>query len=105
MLSERPSNEGDWIAEQVVWTQWVHLGELRARDESDLLLIDPKKFADVILMSPPALDLARVYAGNFLAWLNTIEAQGLSDILRLMNGSRELLTEFMGHLRPVEDDR
>mmetsp|Transcript_123321 Transcript_123321/g.237758 ORF Transcript_123321/g.237758 Transcript_123321/m.237758 type:complete len:537 (+) Transcript_123321:3-1613(+) len=37
---------GDWACEQVLYTPWVHLGELRAAHESRLLALDANQFGE-----------------------------------------------------------
>merc|ERR1712050_482190 len=70
----------DWIAEPVLWTKnWVHRGVLIAVNEADLMMIVPKTFEEVIHLNPKALELACVYARNYMTWVNENAAM-LSDI-------------------------
>jgi len=78
---EDVSKGEDWISEPVLWARaWVHLGLLVAVKETDLLLVDPRKFGEVISLNPVAHSLARTYARNFLHWLNTRQRDTISDI-------------------------
>lgn len=71
----------DWIAEPVLWTHaWTHLGSLSAVTECDLLLVEPKKFCELVRLNPAAFQLAAGYAKKFLEWLNSIAQADLSDI-------------------------
>jgi len=71
----------DWIAEPVLWTpMWLHLGNLTAVTECDLLLVDPKSFSEVFVLNPHAYTLASNYAQRFLMWLESLGADSLTDI-------------------------
>lgn len=73
----------DWISEASLWmTKWVHLGNLSAVTESNLLLVSPKIFAEIVQKNPHAYSLASTYARNFLQWLNDLSAEELSDIFQ-----------------------
>jgi hypothetical protein len=71
----------DWIAEPAFWTKrWVHKGLLKAIEASDNLTINAAKFGDVVKLNPQAHQFASGYAQNYVLWLNSQEADALSDI-------------------------
>jgi hypothetical protein len=71
----------DWIAEPVLWTsECIHLGGLMAVHGSDLILVNPAKFAETSQLNPSAFNLASKYARNYLEWLNGVPDDDLSDI-------------------------
>eukprot|EP00928_Gymnodinium_smaydae_P028032 TRINITY_DN21494_c0_g1_i1.p1 TRINITY_DN21494_c0_g1~~TRINITY_DN21494_c0_g1_i1.p1 ORF type:complete len:809 (-),score=148.05 TRINITY_DN21494_c0_g1_i1:160-2586(-) len=71
----------DWIAEPVLWLQqWPHLGSLQAMTESDLLLVIPQRFSEILTLNPRVHKLACRYCANYLEWLQNVEQSGLSDI-------------------------
>jgi len=70
----------DWISEPALWTSWEHLGMLTAVVPSELMLIDTVRFSEVVHLNPHALEITRIYAFNFLQWLNDQERDSLSDI-------------------------
>jgi len=75
------STAEDFIAEPVLWTPtWVHLGALTAMIETEVLMLDPKRFSDIIHRSPPALSAAVIYGRKFISRLNSVEAGDLSDV-------------------------
>eukprot|EP00930_Biecheleria_cincta_P034000 TRINITY_DN23531_c0_g1_i1.p1 TRINITY_DN23531_c0_g1~~TRINITY_DN23531_c0_g1_i1.p1 ORF type:complete len:821 (+),score=139.02 TRINITY_DN23531_c0_g1_i1:68-2530(+) len=85
----------DWISEPVLWIPaWVHLGLLTALNECELMVLDPSKFASIIKLNPDASFLAVTYAKNFLAWINSVERDNLSDIWQGENVS-ERVVKFM----------
>eukprot|EP00972_Heterocapsa_arctica_P113358 16436713-Heterocapsa_arctica.AAC.1 len=50
----------DWLSETVLWVSgWIHLGKLVAHTTSELMLIEPNKFSEVIRMNPQSFALAR----------------------------------------------
>merc|ERR1719188_1391154 len=71
----------DWIAEPVLWsTEWYHLGDCTAVDESSLMLVSPQHFCMEAKRNPPAWVLVTTYCKNFLKWLNATDFDELSDI-------------------------
>lgn len=90
----------DWIAEPILWTpHWVHLGTLVACKESCLLLIDPDTFRQCVGLNPQALWLGSRYAEKFLQWLNSEDADNLSDITQ-----GEVASDMMVSFMPDLDD-
>jgi hypothetical protein len=80
-LSETVDSNEDWISEPVLWTPtWIHLGQLMALRESELIMIDWKKFGQVMQLNPQAYQMAAKYARNFLSWLCSVDVRELSDI-------------------------
>lgn len=76
-------NSEDFIAEPVLWTTaWDHLGALTAITETEVLRIDPQRFADIIHRSPPARTAAVAYGREFVERLNRADERSLSDIVR-----------------------
>merc|ERR1712232_392600 len=51
-----------WISEAILWTSWIHLGDLQAIRESQLASIDAAGMAEVTNSYPQAWQLARDYA-------------------------------------------
>mmetsp|Transcript_29755 Transcript_29755/g.54854 ORF Transcript_29755/g.54854 Transcript_29755/m.54854 type:complete len:201 (+) Transcript_29755:1-603(+) len=71
----------DWIAEPVLWTStWFHHGHLIAAASSDLLLIDAKKFPEIVKRNPHAHFIVSGYAIRYIARLNEMDSANLSDI-------------------------
>merc|ERR1711966_117951 len=80
-VTEDVDNGEDWIAEPVLWTEsWLHRGLLMAVEESDNLMIDARKFCDMVKLNPQAYLFTSGYARNFLDWLNEESLDALSDI-------------------------
>lgn len=71
----------DWIAEPTMWsTEWYHLGDCTAVDDSSLMLVSPHYFCEEVKRNPSAWDLVTTYCKNFLNWLNSTDFEELSDI-------------------------
>jgi hypothetical protein len=71
----------DWIAEPVLWsTNWYHLGDCNAADQSSLMLVSPQHFCKEVQRNPTAWILVTTYCKNFLKWLNSTHPDDLSDI-------------------------
>jgi hypothetical protein len=97
-----------WISEPVLWTpNWIHLGALTATSVSELLLVDPEKFGEVVQLNPLAHEMMRAYCIGFLDWLNETERDDLSDIFRAGRDSaavkhmlpgRTSTTRSIGHM-------
>lgn len=73
----------DFVAEPVLWTpNWVHLGVLTATSETEVLALDPQKFADIMRRTPDAFSAALEYGRGYVDMLNDLEEHELSDIIR-----------------------
>jgi len=71
----------DWIAEPVLWTpSWMHLGTLIARQETDLLALLGNKFGEIMARTPQVHSLVSSYAAKFIAWMNSLDRDSLSDV-------------------------
>lgn len=81
LITEMVDKGEDWIAEPVLWsTQWYHLGDCTAVDESRLTLVSPSHFCEEAKRNPLAWSLVTTYCKNFLKWLNSTHVDELSDI-------------------------
>ncbi|CAK0907232.1 unnamed protein product [Prorocentrum cordatum] len=79
--SERVDKGEDWIAEPVMWsTEWYHLGDCTAVEESMLILVSAHDFCKEALRNPAAWILVTTYCKKYLDWLNTADPAELSDI-------------------------
>ena len=83
-------NPGEFAAEPVLWTDWLHHGTLRAASfRTRLLLLSANRFQELGIKNASP-DLA--------AWLQTsAEDEFLLDMLLLEEESRVLLTFSMAH--------
>merc|ERR1711871_853439 len=55
---------------------------LEATLESQLMLVNPDKFIDVMQQNPDSLILTTTYAKNFCAWIAGVEPDSVSDIFQ-----------------------
>lgn len=77
------ADEG-WIAEPALWcATWVHVGEAKAKSEVDLLLVDSKRFEEILNLVRPLARLCAMYARAYLSWLR------LSDLSDVIQGDQE----------------
>eukprot|EP00927_Polykrikos_kofoidii_P017213 TRINITY_DN17814_c0_g1_i1.p1 TRINITY_DN17814_c0_g1~~TRINITY_DN17814_c0_g1_i1.p1 ORF type:complete len:764 (+),score=145.83 TRINITY_DN17814_c0_g1_i1:45-2336(+) len=77
-----PPQTKEWVGEAVLWVTWRHLGAFRARIPSELLVVEPDQFTDVMMMHPRPWSFAKRYAAFFVEFLNSIEMSAMTDILR-----------------------
>jgi hypothetical protein len=64
-------HQKSWVSEAVLWTAWMHRGELRATTDSRLAMIDAKMFQDIAsTFDYPDFD-PRQYAALFVNHLNS----------------------------------
>eukprot|EP00928_Gymnodinium_smaydae_P084680 TRINITY_DN6796_c0_g1_i1.p1 TRINITY_DN6796_c0_g1~~TRINITY_DN6796_c0_g1_i1.p1 ORF type:complete len:944 (-),score=172.72 TRINITY_DN6796_c0_g1_i1:158-2989(-) len=73
--------EREWISEPALWTRWDHLGYLEAMSECQLIVIDAKKFNEVVCRNAASLAVAQRYAKTLVEAMNRIDRMFLSDVL------------------------
>eukprot|EP00929_Paragymnodinium_shiwhaense_P004568 TRINITY_DN10561_c0_g1_i1.p1 TRINITY_DN10561_c0_g1~~TRINITY_DN10561_c0_g1_i1.p1 ORF type:complete len:1038 (+),score=143.59 TRINITY_DN10561_c0_g1_i1:144-3257(+) len=83
-------HEGNWAAEHVLWTHWVHCGTLSAETESSVMMMDPTKFADIL--GPFPTRHAQLYAGAFVMQLNSQDPANHTDLRFNKTMEHEMLT-------------
>lgn len=102
MSRPRSVSHEDWMCEPALWTQWVHLGDLHAMTESNLICIDAERFSEVMCASRSSWTLASRYCRRYVDCLNSMALHELCD---LGGGRKEqevlvsLIDEFKGMLR------
>eukprot|EP00435_Cladocopium_sp_Y103_P023873 s944_g5.t2 len=67
-----------WIAEMCLWTPWLHMGNLEAKDISRLISIEVATFCDVVDKNQRVRRMASDYAVEFVRDLNILKH--LSDL-------------------------
>jgi hypothetical protein len=75
-----PLREGGCISEPVLWTPWLHRGELKAEVPSELTIIQPEPFAECIGMHPSPWNYCKRYARCFTEHLNSINPRFITDL-------------------------
>eukprot|EP00747_Dinoflagellata_sp_TGD_P056883 gnl/TRDRNA2_/TRDRNA2_150335_c2_seq1.p1 gnl/TRDRNA2_/TRDRNA2_150335_c2~~gnl/TRDRNA2_/TRDRNA2_150335_c2_seq1.p1 ORF type:complete len:202 (-),score=35.24 gnl/TRDRNA2_/TRDRNA2_150335_c2_seq1:154-729(-) len=85
--------EGMWISEPIVWVSWMHLGDLLAACESQLIVIDAKQFADVVARVKVLVPMLRSYAELYVQELNKLRQDQLTDLLHCHISSQELAVQ------------
>jgi len=64
-----------WLAEAVLWTMWWHRGEFKAIAPSELAVIKPGPFAEVMKVHPRPCNFCINYAEHFVKYLNRKNSQ------------------------------
>ncbi|CAE7253765.1 KCNH7 [Symbiodinium pilosum] len=59
-----------WLAEMSLWTPWLHLGELTASKDSEVLAIKVEQFHDSMRRSYDILHIAHQYAADYVEAMN-----------------------------------
>lgn len=85
------------VSEAVLWTKWKHRGTLMAASNCLLLALDADKFQMIVLQSRSAGPnfCPAVYAREFVACLNDMEQQDISDLMDI-DRTRRLVTRAFG---------
>jgi len=81
-VEEVKVTEREWIAEHVLWTEWVHLGDLISTVDCRLCVLDAVVFQRLAMNfdhTDSFLDPAE-YAAQFVATLNLMKGVELSDL-------------------------
>jgi len=81
-----------WSCEAVLWTSWVHQGNMRANIDSELLAVNSLKLQEVCLQHRAELPSFRRYGCEFVRGMNQIIMEGdskdevhLSDLLKIQS--------------------
>lgn len=74
----------DWVTEPALWlNNWEHLGTAEAHGESVLISISADRFKKVVSQANPVLiRVVQIYARRFLAWINDLPLNELSDVFQ-----------------------
>lgn len=83
--------EGTWVAEAVLWTPWIHLGDLFALQESQIVVVDAMKFGEAVQIARPLLVAVSRYAEKFLDTMNRVNKQELTDLLHNVVSSQDVI--------------
>jgi len=83
--------EGAWICEVVLWTDWYHLGDLCALTECQVVTVSASIFAQSVQTSAPLWSALRKYAANFLDNLNQVDVDDLTDLTSQLFSPEEAL--------------
>lgn len=71
---------GDWVSEPVLWTTWSHVGSVRAKAESKLIVLTSETFRTISLDFKAALPYVTNYAERYVRWLNKQSPTELTDL-------------------------
>lgn len=71
---------GDWACEAVLWTSWSHFGSMRAKTESQLMMLTSEVFRTIASDFKSSLLFAGHYASSFVESLNTVPELELTDL-------------------------
>lgn len=70
----------NWICQPVLWTKWVHVGDLMAHDDCLLLTLDPAIFVSNVRTVPNVSNHVAEFGRKFVDALNDADATQLSDV-------------------------
>lgn len=98
--------EGQWVAEPVLWTQWVHLGDMVAINETQVVTIDAATFGDAVQANKVLWESIQGYARKFIALLNEQDAEDLTDLAHNLFLPEDAITpsDFDAGIEEQEDD-
>jgi len=99
--------EGEWVCEAALWTTWLHQGDLQARVDCQVITVDAQLFAEAVKHHTPMFMKVRKYAMKFVAQLNKVCRDDLTDLVHKIMSAQEIidsLQEFaMVHHR-IDDE-
>merc|ERR1712176_1577967 len=89
--------KGQLVSEATLWMPWVHLGNLSALRDTQLLSIEPRDFERLILCTVDSHRMAVKYAKVFKIAMQRARGtdllkQEFVEILMASNGSSEMAT-------------
>lgn len=93
----RNAQSQEWLCEPVLWTRWVHLGDVHATTECALISIDAAKFGEVLCMNKATWEVASSYCRNYLEALNRKAPQDLCDLGGMKE--RDILIGYINEFR------
>lgn len=85
----------DWACEHSIWCGWICRGTLTATQDSHVILIDTKRFADAVLADPLLWPVMVCYAEIYVNWMNTVSTKFLNDVATTEKGNQELVEKFI----------
>mmetsp|Transcript_47083 Transcript_47083/g.82045 ORF Transcript_47083/g.82045 Transcript_47083/m.82045 type:complete len:99 (-) Transcript_47083:54-350(-) len=80
-----------FLCEGVIWTRWMHCGDLHSVTHSSFLALDAIAFLQIVEMQPMVRTLARHHARFFVRALNFAE-MSISDFVH----SSQILQDALG---------
>eukprot|EP00930_Biecheleria_cincta_P103987 TRINITY_DN96114_c0_g1_i1.p1 TRINITY_DN96114_c0_g1~~TRINITY_DN96114_c0_g1_i1.p1 ORF type:complete len:694 (-),score=109.19 TRINITY_DN96114_c0_g1_i1:45-2096(-) len=71
----------DWMSEPILWTAgWFHVGEAKAHTDSELLMISPKSFEEILSLVKTVAAIVSEYGRRFMAYVESNES--LNDVVQ-----------------------
>eukprot|EP00931_Biecheleriopsis_adriatica_P085854 TRINITY_DN60639_c0_g1_i1.p1 TRINITY_DN60639_c0_g1~~TRINITY_DN60639_c0_g1_i1.p1 ORF type:complete len:758 (+),score=138.69 TRINITY_DN60639_c0_g1_i1:85-2358(+) len=81
-----------WLSEPVLWTSaFWHMGVLTAASETTLMQVEEKDFCKTAAQYPQAEALMRLYAQQYVCWLNVLPWEEKSDLMMREDAEDRLL--------------
>jgi CRP-like cAMP-binding protein len=95
------AQKSDWITEQALWTEWVHMGEARTVAECQVIALNVKMFSSVVGKDQKMHTMMTAYAHNFVDWLNGLEDVDLTEVFN--HGDVDHLVHFIPDANHEDD--
>jgi len=73
-------DSGEWLAEAVLWMEWVYHGHAKALEETTLLVLDAAKFQSCCNENRTSSWAPSHYAALFVEHLNGLDLKEISDL-------------------------
>jgi len=93
-------SDGQWACEPVLWTTWVHVGDLHACRESQIMAIDSAKFGVAVARQLPFWHRTRRYAEQFVVRLNQVDTDELTDLCQNLFSPEDVSVQVAESRRP-----
>lgn len=74
-------DDEEWLCEAPLWTVWAHVGDAHAVKECQMVCVRAEEFGAALQMERTLWTLAQKYASLFVAELNDVDDDKLTDLL------------------------
>merc|ERR1712113_1112596 len=71
-------DEEEWVSEAALWTLWIHLGDLEANTECQVVTIETKSFGAAVSTNVIIMPIVQAYAQKFCVLLNNLTSQDVA---------------------------
>jgi len=95
--------EGQWITEAVLWTPWIHLGDLQAITDCQLITVDANSFGSAVRNATSLWSVLHRYGLAFVLELNTISRSDLTDNLERAFSPKHIMRKCAPRMSKAHD--
>merc|ERR1711953_692939 len=107
MGGSRPEHvaKGQWVGEPVLWTHWSFQGAMRAAEDTKLQCLEAEEFMNSAVQFRNFQFQPGQYAAAYVAELNSLDEDALTDIYNDSVDVPAILSEVFGEVYEKECKR